>query len=140
MKHFDHNWPLRCCRYVSLSINKNEYELTFLFRIQINQQYTIWPFITQTHQQTTNHVVLHAIGAYHHHDDDLHIIRKHINTINITCICNEAWCSNVCSGCHNKLRLSGWPVCDMYPDSKVHGPTWGPSGADRTQVGPMLVP
>ena len=27
-----------------------------------------------------------------------------------------------------------------HPDSKVHGPTWGPSGADRTQVGPMLAP
>ena len=26
------------------------------------------------------------------------------------------------------------------PNSKVHGPTWGPSGADRTQVGPMLAP
>ena len=26
------------------------------------------------------------------------------------------------------------------PDSKVHGPTWGPSGADRTQVSPMLAP
>ena len=26
------------------------------------------------------------------------------------------------------------------PDSKVHGPKWGPSGADRTQVGPMLAP
>ena len=26
------------------------------------------------------------------------------------------------------------------PDSKVQGPTRGPSGADRTQVGPMLAP
>ena len=26
------------------------------------------------------------------------------------------------------------------PNSKVHGPTWGPSGADRTQVSPMLAP
>ena len=26
------------------------------------------------------------------------------------------------------------------PDSKVHGPTWRPSGADRTHVGPMLAP
>ena len=24
------------------------------------------------------------------------------------------------------------------PDCKVHGPTWGPSGADKTQVGPMF--
>ena len=26
------------------------------------------------------------------------------------------------------------------PDSKVHGPIWGPPGADRTQVGPVLAP
>ena len=26
------------------------------------------------------------------------------------------------------------------PDSKIMRPTWGPSGADRTQVGPMLAP
>ena len=30
-----------------------------------------------------------------------------------------------------------WHPC---PDSKVPGPTWGPSGADRAQVGPMLAP
>ena len=24
-----------------------------------------------------------------------------------------------------------------YPDNMVHGPTWDPPGADRTQVGPM---
>ena len=28
----------------------------------------------------------------------------------------------------------------FIPDSKARGPTWGPSGADRTQVGPMLAP
>ena len=28
----------------------------------------------------------------------------------------------------------------IYPNSKVHGASWGPSGADRTQVGPMLAP
>ena len=40
---------------------------------------------------------------------------------------------------------TGNPIGDFkgggdYPDSKVHGPTWGRSGADRTQVGPMLAP
>ena len=25
----------------------------------------------------------------------------------------------------------------VHPDSKVHGPTWGPAGTDRTQLGPM---
>ena len=29
---------------------------------------------------------------------------------------------------------------DGHPDSKVHGANMGPSGADRTQVGPMLAP
>ena len=35
-----------------------------------------------------------------------------------------------------------WGVMGMwhYPDSKVHGANMGPSGADRTQVGPMLAP
>ena len=27
-----------------------------------------------------------------------------------------------------------------YPNSKVHGHPWGPSGTDRIQVGPMLAP
>ena len=35
----------------------------------------------------------------------------------------------------NRLYTS---VSDIIPDGKVYGPTWGPSGADRTQVGPML--
>ena len=26
------------------------------------------------------------------------------------------------------------------PENKVHGPTWDPAGAERTQVGPMLAP
>ena len=26
------------------------------------------------------------------------------------------------------------------PNTKVHGPTWGPSGTDRIQMGPMLAP
>ena len=35
--------------------------------------------------------------------------------------------------------LSGSIVQDL-PDSKVHGANMGPSGADSTQVGPMLAP
>ena len=34
-------------------------------------------------------------------------------------------------------NLLNWEKC---PDNKVHGATMGPSGADRTQVGPMLAP
>ena len=34
-----------------------------------------------------------------------------------------------------------WQTCiSGFPGSNVMGPTWGPSGADRTQVGPMLAP
>ena len=29
---------------------------------------------------------------------------------------------------------------EYFPDSKFHGPTWGPSGAGKTQEGPMLAP
>ena len=36
------------------------------------------------------------------------------------------------TGCINHIGI--------IPASKVLGPTWGPSGADRTQVGPMLAP
>ena len=28
----------------------------------------------------------------------------------------------------------------IHPDSKVHGPTWGPSGSCRPQMGPILAP
>ena len=35
--------------------------------------------------------------------------------------------------------ITSWLSID-FPDSKVHGPAWGPHGADRTQVGPMLAP
>ena len=32
-------------------------------------------------------------------------------------------------------------ILGHFPDSKVHGANiWGPSGADRTQMGPMLAP
>ena len=30
--------------------------------------------------------------------------------------------------------------CVLCPDSKVHGPTWGPPGSYRPQMGPMLAP
>ena len=56
---------------------------------------------------------------------------------------------------HNHILLPhGWIIiCELWLDvfgrkltmlisliAKFMGPTWGPSGADRTQVGPMLVP
>ena len=58
--------------------------------------------------------------------------------------------------CHHQARplldyvKPAWLVCIMWHDqlvalersliAKFMGPTWGPSGADRTQVGPMLAP
>ena len=40
-----------------------------------------------------------------------------------------------------KIRFGSWPdVVKHYPDSKVHGPTWGPPGSCRPQMGPMLAP
>ena len=33
-----------------------------------------------------------------------------------------------------------WIYCDHTLIARFMGPTWGPSGADRTQVGPMLAP
>ena len=35
-----------------------------------------------------------------------------------------------------------WILCNTepIPDSKIHGANMGPSGANRTRVGPMLVP
>ena len=41
---------------------------------------------------------------------------------------------------HTQIMLSTPLIAMKDPDRKVHGPTWGPSGADRTQVGPMLAP
>ena len=37
--------------------------------------------------------------------------------------------------------MRSWAISHNTPDSKVHVTNiWGPSGADRTQVGPMLAP
>ena len=43
---------------------------------------------------------------------------------------------------HPRHRLHVAPVVTQHasPDSKVHGVNMGPSGTDRTQVGPMLAP
>ena len=37
-------------------------------------------------------------------------------------------------------RADTYYLIMAYPDSKVRGANMGPSGADRTQVGPMLAP
>ena len=54
-----------------------------------------------------------------------------INRRKITCL------SVSCSGIADDGLCMHLEGC---PDSKVMGPSWGPSGADRTQMGPMLAP
>ena len=39
-----------------------------------------------------------------------------------------------------KINFSNWPYSIVTQISRFMGPTWGPSGADRTQVGPILAP
>ena len=61
----------------------------------------------------------------------------------------QSLCSIICPSRISVKRMSWLPVWrqDAYNQSqeaaqrtKFTGPTWGPSGADRTQVGPMLTP
>ena len=47
----------------------------------------------------------------------------------------ETWCLEWVNA------ITSAPVFDVSPlISRYMGPSWGPSGADRTQVGPMLTP
>ena len=48
---------------------------------------------------------------------------------------------------HSVISISHWPTCQQAGwfiavslIARFMGATWGPSGADRTQVGPMLAP
>ena len=45
---------------------------------------------------------------------------------------HNGWIAIACMG------LNIWS--SLHPDSKVHGPTWGPPGSSPPQMGPMLVP
>ena len=45
--------------------------------------------------------------------------------------------------CYKTLAEQRWDYCDferIFWGKQTTSLTWGPSGADRTQVGPMLVP
>ena len=53
----------------------------------------------------------------------------------IYCIC--CCCRDLC---YNSVRQTHRGRSSMPPITRFMGPTWGPSGADRTQVGPMLAP
>ena len=64
------------------------------------------------------------------------------NTCWIMCAC---WCasrcySQHCSGVMPSLRTVLTTMFQRVPDSKFHGAKMGPSGAGKTQVGPMLAP
>ena len=45
-----------------------------------------------------------------------------------------------CSRNQTPISCMQWLPILTIPDKRFMGPTWGPSGADRTQVGPMLAP
>ena len=67
-----------------------------------------------------------------------------------------AWCRHYLNQCcHLSDKPSAEPLStgitdfslhhhdhsgNSIPDSKVHGPTWGPPGSCRPQMGPMLAP
>ena len=52
--------------------------------------------------------------------------------------------ANVCSVFSELTDTLVWPTVASRPKTalikRFMGPTWGPSGADRTQLGPMLAP
>ena len=58
---------------------------------------------------------------------------SHNFSSSIMCLSMVWWCS---TGTQQALC---WPTSNS-PISSFIGPTWRPSGADRTQVGPMLAP
>ena len=41
---------------------------------------------------------------------------------------------------HRRSSIQTWLLLFTFLIARFMGPTWGPSGADKTQVGPMLVP
>ena len=54
--------------------------------------------------------------------------------------CYKPWANLRCSGCYPLGEKLLWNRSIMNSPWWFMGPTWGPSGADRTQVGPMLAP
>ena len=57
-----------------------------------------------------------------------------VTSESLSIIINEASCDTI------QLSFGSIILARRIPDSKVHGTNMGPSGADRTQVGPMLAP
>ena len=53
----------------------------------------------------------------------------------------SVWCSSICWGSSQHGAQGHFPGEGRYTlIARSMGPTWGPSGANRTQVGPMLAP
>ena len=76
---------------------------------------------------------------------DLHCIRKSYrlqlisisNFLGKTSFQTMAWSTNYTPSLPKHMNM--WHLRSLLI-AKFMGPTWGPSGADRTQVGPMLAP
>ena len=79
---------------------------------------------------------------------------KSFNILDDVMILRHSVSLTICEEIHKSQMFSPYkePTIQMYslliyrllfthsPDSKFMGPTWGPPGAERTQVGPMLAP
>ena len=62
-------------------------------------------------------------------------LHKLLKRLRMTCGGWMPWC-----WWHSQKVSKGIEQFDINPDSKVYGPTWGPHGADRTQLGHMWAP
>ena len=53
-----------------------------------------------------------------------------------------SWTIHLITHALYKIKWSEWHRAKHFPDliARFTGPTWGPSGADRTQTGPKLAP
>ena len=76
--------------------------------------------------------VVHLIHCYR-----VHIMKRNrISSTTIRALQHEEW-NRVKIAIHNTRTCC---ECVQTPIARFTGPTWGTSGTDRTQVGPMLAP
>ena len=66
-------------------------------------------------------------------------INDWVNNRNVFFIDMCEYRSNIDGICEYRSNIDGIMI-DTALVARFMGPTWGPSGADRTQVGPMLAP
>ena len=100
--------------YVSVD-SKNEM-LPLWCILHLSVEHAIWQ-IAITYKHNTTHSA-HQTGAYRQ------LMQQHADIM--------------------MTKLTYWGECNhhhcYHPTARSMGPTWGPSGVDRTQVGPMLAP